>query len=296
MKYLISFFCWSLVFVSCTQTKEQDIISEEQELVRLAGNFSFTEGPTADKMGNVYFTDQPNNKIYKYGVSTGLSEFMEEAGRANGLYYDHNDQLWICADEKNQLRRYSFQEDTTYLMASLKKDSSFNGPNDVWVHTNGQVYFTDPLYQRPYWQEAHDTLAFQGLYMLAKNGELTLLDSLLVQPNGIVGDSKKNQLYVADIGDGKTYRYTIGQDGVLKDKTLFIGKGSDGMTLDNKGNLYITGEGVDVYNPNGKLIKHIEVPENWTANICFGGTENNELFITASKGLYSIKTLVEGVK
>ncbi len=76
---------------------------------------------------------------------------------------------------------------------------------------------------------------------------------------------------------------------------LFAEQGSDGMTIDNLGNIYLTGNGVTVYSPEGKKIEHITIPEDWTANICFGGKDRNILFITASKSVYTLPMKVKGV-
>jgi gluconolactonase len=111
-----------------------------------------------------------------------------------------------------------------------------------------------------------------------------------------VGTTDGKHLYVADMGDWKTYRYDINKDGTLSNKKLFANEASDGMTIDNRGNIYLTGNGVIVYDKSGKKIAHIDVPEKWTANICFGGKDRNTLFITASKSVYTIKTLVKGVE
>jgi gluconolactonase len=118
----------------------------------------------------------------------------------------------------------------------------------------------------------------------------------LVKPNGIVGTPDGQTLYVADIMAGKTYKYHIKPDGGLSDKQLFVNQGSDGMTLDNQGNVYLTGKGVTVYNPRGEKILHIPITDKWTANVCFGGKDRSILFITASESVYTLKTLVKGVE
>ena len=118
----------------------------------------------------------------------------------------------------------------------------------------------------------------------------------LEQPNGIIGTPDGRTLYVADIRAGKTYAYDIRPDGSLARKRLFCGMGSDGMTIDNEGNVYLTGRGVTVFDRTGKQIDHIDVPERWTANVCFGGPERDHLFITASKSLYRIRMRVRGVR
>lgn len=123
---------------------------------------------------------------------------------------------------------------------------------------------------------------------------MTFLSDDLKQPNGITGTPDGKKLYVADIGAGKTYSYSIQPDGTLTDKKLFCEMGSDGMTIDAEGNIYLTGKGVTVFNASGKKIEHMPVNEGWTANVCFGGSDHRTLFITASKGFYSIDMRVKG--
>ncbi len=117
----------------------------------------------------------------------------------------------------------------------------------------------------------------------------------LEKPNGIIGTPDGKTLYVADIGAGKTYRYDIAPGGDLTRKTLVATHGSDGMTLDSEGNLYLTGDGVAVIDPTGRQIEHIQVPnERWTANVSFCGKDRQTLFITASTSLYRVRMRVKG--
>ncbi len=281
------------LFFGCNQQSKMPV-SENTELVKIADGFDFTEGPAADSSGNVYFTDQPNNRIYKYAIDGELSVFTDSSGRSNGLYIDHHQNLWACADGKNQLWKVSLNGGKEIIL-NPSGDVAFNGPNDVWVHQNGDLFFTDPIYQRPYWENEHDTVGHQSVYLL-KSGRLILLDSTLVQANGLIGNSEENLLFVADIGADKTYRYKINKEGMLVDKKLFVSQGSDGMTLDSEGNLYLTGNGVDIYDKKGNFLQHLDIPEDWTANICFGGENFDQLFITASRSLYNVKTNVKTVR
>ncbi|SMG52169.1 gluconolactonase [Marivirga sericea] len=286
-------FLTAFLVYGCNQQHKLPI-SENEEIVKVAKGFAFTEGPTADHLGNIYFTDQPNNLIYKYGVDGELLIFTDSAGRANGLYIDQNQKLWACADGENQLWKFSLDGQREVVL-NPSGEVKFNGPNDVWVHQNGNLYFTDPIYQRPYWENKHDTVGHQSIYLL-KDGKPILLDSTLVQANGVVGHSEKKLLFVADIGADKTYRYAIDEEGMLQDKTLFVAQGSDGMTIDSNGNLYLTGKGVDVFDENGNFLQHLDIPENWTANVSFGGSNFDQLYITASKSLYRVKTKVKAVR
>lgn len=261
----------------------------------IAKQFSFTEGPTADKKGNVYFTDQPNDKIWKYDTEGRLSLFMDKTGRSNGMYFDKKGNLISCADERNELWAINKSKQSTVLLSDFH-GQLFNGPNDVWVHPEGGMYFTDPLYKRPWWKREGQRLPKEWVYYLPKNKtEAVVVDSTITKPNGIIGTPDGKTLYVADIGASKTYKYTINKDGTLSNRQLFAEMGSDGMTIDNEGNIYLTGNGVTVYNEDGQKVEHIEIPEKWSANVCFGGKNKDELFVTASQAVYTVKMKVHGV-
>jgi gluconolactonase len=271
-----------------------DLIAPDAKLEKLAEGFSFTEGPTSDAQGNVYFTDQPNDRILKWSAAGGLSTFLQPAGRANGMCFDRHGTLFACADEKNELWTLDAKGQKTVLFSQYE-GKNLNGPNDVWVHPEGGLYFTDPFYKRAWW--THDKMPQEGqhVYFAAKDSKAPVrVVNDLEQPNGIVGSPDGKRLYVADIRARKTYRFDIQPDGRLENKTLFCELGSDGMTLDSQGNLYLTGRGVTVFNSAGKQIEKIDVAESWTANVCFGGADRKTLFITASKGLYGLRMNVAG--
>ncbi|MEJ7767727.1 MAG: SMP-30/gluconolactonase/LRE family protein, partial [Chitinophagaceae bacterium] len=272
------------------------LISKGSELQLVSKQFAFTEGPAADRSGNVYFTDQPNNKIWKYGIDGTLSVFMDTAGRANGLYFDKKGNLVACADELNQLWSITPKGAVTVLVKDFE-GQRLNGPNDLWIGPKGNIYITDPYYQRPYWDRKSPEIKGDKVYYLPRGKKkLKMVADSLIKPNGIIGTPDGKYLYVSDLNANKTYRFRINKNGTLKEKTLFISKGSDGMAIDSNGNIYITGNGVAVYNPAGELIEQIDVPEKWTANVCFGGINKNELFITASKAIYKINLNVRGAE
>jgi gluconolactonase len=171
-----------------------------------------------------------------------------------------------------------------------------NGPNDVWVHPKGGIYFTDPMYKRPWWNRAGERVTVERVYYLPKNSKEPIpVDSTIKKPNGIIGSPDGNSLYVADIGDNKIYKYQIEKNGSLSKRQLFADMGADGMTTDKEGNIYLAGNGVTVFNKEGKKIDHIDIPEKWSANVCIGGKNRNELFITASQAVYIVPLKVKGV-
>ena len=280
-----------------TQEK-RNVIAQGAEVKLLADGFRFTEGPAVDKDGNVYFTDQPNNRIFQWSAdSEKLSVFSENTGRANGLYFDEKGQLLSCSDKENELWKFDMNGGHIVVVTDFE-GKKLNGPNDLWVAPNGGIYFTDPLYKRDYWTRASEMQQDgEHVYYLSPDyTKLTKVAAYLEKPNGIVGSPDGKLLYVADIKAGKTYVYEIRPDATPANKKLFAAMGSDGMTVDSEGNVYLTGKGVTVFSPEGEKIVHIPVEAGWTANACFGGKDMKTLFITASECLYSLKMNVAGVR
>jgi gluconolactonase len=272
----------------------QSVVAEGAVLRKLAGGFAFTEGPTSDAAGNVFFTDQPNNRILKWSVAGGLSTFLQPAGRANGMYFDARGYLLACADEATEL--WSIAPDGTHaVLASQYGGLPMNGPNDVWIHPGGAIYATDPFYARPWWTRTTRPQEGEHVYRLSADRKAwARVATDLVKPNGIIGSPDGRTLFVADIGADKTYAYDILPDGRLANRRERCPAGSDGMTLDAEGRLYLTGHGVSVCEPDGRISERIAVPEAWTANASFGGPAHTTLFITASTGLYAIDLRVKG--
>jgi gluconolactonase len=273
------------------------IIAPGAKVQKLADGFKFTEGPAVDSQGNVFFTDQPNDRICKWTVDGKLEGVMKPCGRSNGLYFDRNGSLLACADMDNELWSIDRNGKATVLVKDYK-GKKLNGPNDLWEDPKGGIYFTDPLYKRNYWTRdpAMQQDGQHVYYLKPDRKTLIRVTEDLVQPNGIIGTPDGKYLYVADIGDKKTYRYRMNSDGTLSDKTLFCSMGSDGMTIDNEGNVYLTGRGVTVFNPAGEQIEHIPIDAGWTANVTFGGKDRHTLFMTSQTSLYALRMRVKGVK
>lgn len=297
MKNIFRIGCVGLVLavVNCKSVNNSNMFYEDLKPERLSDKFSFTEGPSADKEGNVYFTDQPNDKIYYWDWKTNkIAEFMDNTGRANGTHFDKDDNLITCSDNKGEIWKISKDKKVEVLLTDFE-GKRLNGPNDIWNDGNGGMYFTDPLYERDYWVDFKQEIPQKNLYYRSKEGKVKIIETF-TQPNGIIGSEKSKKLYVSDIDGGKTYVYDILGEGKLSEKKLFCEMGSDGMALDIHGNLYLTGDGVHIFNQEGNKIKHIPIDEDWTGNVTFGGENHNILFITASKSVYILPTKTKGTK
>ncbi|MEO1013485.1 MAG: SMP-30/gluconolactonase/LRE family protein [Bacteroidota bacterium] len=293
-KALILIICLT-VLSSCHAQK--GIIADGAELTLVAEEYSFTEGPAMAPNGDVYFTDQPNDRILKWDTrQNSVETYLQPSGRSNGLYFDNDGNLLSCADEKNELWRIDAQKKVTVLVSDFE-EKKLGGPNDLWVDPQGGIYFTDPFYKRSWWTHTEPEIAERRVYYLSPDKkELKIVARDFVMPNGIIGTADGKTLYVADIGDKKTYIYTVQKEGTLTNRRLFCELGSDGMTLDHKGNVYLTGDGVTVFNAKGEQVQHIPVPEKWTANVTFGGPDQDILFITAMDSVYTLEMVVHGVR
>ena len=301
---LLMTLCWSDALraaetpkeAAITDNPDHPIVAEGARVQLLGDGFKFTEGPASDSEGNVYFTDQPNDRIMRWSVDGRMTTFMQPCGRANGTYFDRAGNLLACADEKNQLWSISPDKKVTVLVENFK-GKLLNGPNDLWIHPKGGLYFTDPFYKRDYWKRGPKEQDGEHVYFLAADRKTCVrVAEDLKQPNGIIGTPDGLKLYVADIGAGKTYVYDIQADGTLAGKKLFAEMGSDGMTMDTEGNIYVTGKGVTVFNPAGQKIAHIPINKGWTANVTFGGKDHKTLFITAMDSVFGVQMRVAGVR
>lgn len=293
----------AFALISCTnksaenKAQEVDVLQKSfvvSELEKLSGDFSFTEGPTVDAQGNVYFTDIPNQLILIWTLDNKLDTFRINSGRANGLYVDKDQKLLICESEKGQIASTNISNGDYKVIAAEYNGKRFNEPNDLWPDGKGGIYFTDPKYGN------EDELPQDGMHVYYITPDHTSVIRVIddfEKPNGLIGTPDGKTLYVTDAQAGKTFRYDVQDDGSLANKTLFVEFGCDGMTIDKDGNVYLTTNGkqaIDIFSPSGELLESIPVPES-PSNICFSGPDRNQLFITARSSIYRVELDANGV-
>ncbi len=284
----------------------EDLIDPSTEIVLVADSFQFAEGPVSDKQGNVWFTDIQASRVYIRTVDNQIALFREPSGRANGLKFDGKGNLLACEGAARRVTSTSPEGKVTVL-ADRYRGKKLNSPNDLWVDPQGGIYFTDPRYDaRWIWKEKdrmgekdmnlddREEQEVRGVYYLPPDGSpLLRVAEGFLNPNGVVGTADGKKLYVSDTYKKEIYLFDILEDGSLANRRVFIPEYSDGMTLDERNNVYLTTGGVKIYTPDGKLITTIDLPCK-ASNVCFGGRGHKTLFITARQGLFSLQMKVSG--
>ncbi|MCG8414921.1 MAG: SMP-30/gluconolactonase/LRE family protein [Pseudomonadales bacterium] len=289
--YLFSLTC----LIGANPVSAQDrtsLVAPGAELQVIAEGFEFTEGPVSNAAGDLYFSDIPNNRIHLLSTDGTLSVFRENSGGANGLYFDNEGNLLVCegAQQTNRrITRITLDGDVTVL-ADNWQGKRFNSPNDLWMRPDGGIYFSDPRYFN------YDDMDLDGYYIFfipPEGGPVVRVADDLEKPNGIIGTPNGDRVYISDAD--VTYVYDVNEDGSLSNRQVAADMGSDGMTLDSNGNLYLTRGGVQIYSPEGQKIVTIRTPFAPT-NVTFRGPDKQTLIITgATPELYSLRMNVRGI-
>ena len=289
LKVLVTEFLTAVLLLQLSVRAEEPVVPKHAEVKKLASGFKFVEGPAWDRKGTLYFSDIPNRKIHRWSEKEGVTLFKELEGSCNGLRFDVNGNLLVCQPTGRKVLSISSQGEVA-VVADMHQGKKLNSPNDVWITPSGGIYFTDPRYGKM------DDLQQGGfhVYYIAPGSEKVerVIDDLK-KPNGVVGTADGKKLFLADPGAKKTYAYDIQSDGSLTNRKLAADSGSDGLTVDERGNLYVTGKTIRIYSPEAKIVGEIPLPEG-AANLTFGGPDRKTLFITARTSLYSVKLNVRG--
>lgn len=278
---------------STAEFEISDLVAAGASVTKLSDGFVFTEGPAVDTDGNVYFSDVRTSKAYKWSVDGELTTFREQSGGSNGMHFDQSGNLLVCESGERRITRVSMDGSVTVLADSYD-GKKLNSPNDIWPDPKGGIYFSDPRFRD---QTGVEQDGYHVYYIPSDGTPVQRVVDNLEAPNGVLGTADGSKLYVADhgpeTGSEMTYIYDIQPDGSLANRQLAAPQGSDGMTLDEHGNLYLTSEGIDIYSQSGEKIVSIEIPERPT-NVVFGGADRQTLFITARTSIYSLKMMVRG--
>jgi sugar lactone lactonase YvrE len=292
-----------------------ELLASSEE-TRLCTGFGFTEGPVWIASDDcLVFSDIPGNRTHRWRPGSDVAEvYREPSGHGNGITLDRSGRLVICEHSGRRVSRSAYvasgSDGPAETLVGAYEGQTFNSPNDVVVHSSGAIYFTDPTYglrparpgREPFGVPAEQEIAFQGVYRVAPDGELSLLVSDFNQPNGLAFSPDESVLYIGDSGDSLIRRFEVASDGSIGGGELFVDMRGidrpgvpDGMKVDSDGRLWTTGAGgVWVIEADGTVLGTFETAEH-AANLTFGGAEFSTLFLTASTSVYSVETNVRGV-
>jgi gluconolactonase len=286
-----------------------ELVDEDAELERLGTGFTFTEGPLWHPDGYLLFSDMPGDVRRRWDEENGVQEVANPSNKGNGMTWDLDGRLLVCEHVTSSVVRMDPDGEGggREVLATHYDGKELNSPNDVVVKSDGAIYFTDPTYGRMpgFGIEREQDLDFQGVYRIPPGGgDLQLLIDDFVQPNGLCFTADEKTLYINDTDRAHIRAFDVQDDGTIANGRVVaegIGSGDlaigdlvDGMKLDERGNIYVTGPGgVCVFDPEGSQLGTIEVPEN-VGNINWGGPDWTWLFIAASTSMYRIKCNVSG--
>lgn len=272
------------------------LLDRNPKFDKVTNGFKFTEGPAWDDRGFLYVSDEPQNKLYRV-FPDGRKELVLEIGDPDGNTFDRQHRLITCSSVLRAL--LEVKPDGQYkVLIDRFEGKKLNTPNDVVLGPDGALYFTDPTLDLP--KTEKQELPFQGVYRLGNDGSLRLLIKDLNQPNGLAFSPNGKRLYVDDSRTKQIHVYDVGPNFEMKNGRVFGREqgtargGPDGMRVDTKGNLYVTGPGgLWVWAPDGTHLGTILLPET-AANLAWGDADKRTLYITASTSVYRLRTKARG--
>lgn len=274
-------------------------IWNQTEIKKLHTGFKFTEGPALDAEGSVYFTDIPNDRIHKVDTTGKLSTFLENSKKCNGLMVDSAGQIIACQGGEGRIIAIDPKTKAITGVATTFNNKPFNAPNDLVLSREGGVYFTDPKFGEG--EAAQDKMS---VYYV-KAGIVSRLIDNLQRPNGVLLSPDESHLYVLPSGQPEVMVYPIISPGVLGESRVLCKlesadpakpRGGDGLTVDYRGNLYLTAPGlkaIQVVTSQGKMLGLIYFPEA-PSNCTFGGKDLRTLFVTAQTSIYTTQMELVG--
>jgi gluconolactonase len=290
---------------------------ERRDVEVVAEGFEFTEGPVWSPDRALLFSSPNTNSIYRLDPELGrVTLFRPKSGYtgvdigrylqpgSNGLTFDPAGRLVMCQHGNRRVLRVNPHGDTT-VIADSYDGRRLNSPNDIVCRSDGSVWFTDPPFGRPGMADDPDReLDFSGVFRVATDGEITLIDGLLEGPNGIAFSPDERTLYVGNWDESHkvVVRYELSEAGDVLDRSvLFVmtdapGEDAiDGIKVDVEGNLYVCGPGgIWVISAAGEQLGLIELPEA-PHNLAFGGEDSRDLYVTALTSVYRLRTDLPGI-
>lgn len=267
----------------------------------IVNKLQFSEGPLWLKKENrLIFSDVPANTKYSWKKDEGLTIYEKPSNFSNGNMLDKDGNLITARHDRKIVR--TLADGKTEIIADTYQNKKLNSPNDLTLHKDGSIYFTDPHFGLIGYgpKKAKEEQSHRGIYRLETNGVLTRVAQELAIPNGLSFSPDYKTLYVSNTVDGNIYKYDVIKNGELRNLRLFVvqakpedkGTVGDGLKVDKEGNIYAASAfGISVYSSKGEYLGSVKL-HNSASNLNFGGKDNKTLFITAHDKVYKIKTLI----
>jgi gluconolactonase len=264
----------------------------EVKVDKVAVGHVFTEGPAWSRDGYLVFSDIPNNKILQLEPGTPESTFRSNSNGANGNTFDAQGRLYTCESHLRRVTRTD-KKGKIEVLAEKWQGKRLNAPNDIVVRKDGQIYFTDPAFGN---QEDSRELDFFGVYHISRRGELELVAQPKGRPNGIAVSPTGSVLYVTNSDEHNVRAYDLDRNGAASNERVLVSKIDgvpDGMRVDEKGNLYVAANKIEVYTPEGKPLGSVPLAET-PSNCAFGDADFESLYVTARTSVYRLRLNVKG--
>jgi len=294
--FAVAFLAGTLFAQEKSVTKLGDILDPNVKAVVLGTGYSFSEGPAADAVGNIYFSDGTNDSIHFYAHGRPVEVFVNDCTDANGMMFNRQGELVAVEGGLRRVVAINTLTKEKRVLVNQIDGKEFNEPNDLTFDLENGFYFTDPYYSH----RNQGTTMKEDVYYVSNSGQVSRVSTVCKKPNGIILTADCKTLYVADNGSSNVYRYDVSAPGKLTNETVFVNdaSGSDGMTLDEQGNLYVTcsGNGIRVYDKTGKLIGVIGPEQGvpYASNCVFGGPDFSVLYVTSIDKFLGIPMKVKG--
>jgi gluconolactonase len=262
-------------------------------LDKVATGYAFAEGPAWSPMGFLIFSDIPNNKLLQFMPGVPANVFRENSNGAVGNRFDAQGRLYSCESHTRRVTRTD-KKGKVEILAERWQGKRLNAPNDLAVRKEGDVYFTDPAFGN---QQDSRELDFFGVYHISRKGELEVIAKPKGRPNGIALAPDGRTLYVSNSDERNVRAYDLDKNGgASNERTLISGIEGvpDGICVDEKGDLYLAANQIQVYSPEGKALGMVPTEET-PSNCAFGDPDLGSLYITARTSLYRARLDVKGV-
>jgi gluconolactonase len=269
----------------------QDFSLVKMDLV--AKDFTFTEGPAWNlKEGFLIFSDTPTDRLMKWVPGHPAEVFRKDANGPSGNAFDAEGRLYTCETRTRRVTRTD-KNGAVEVLADKWEGKRLNAPNDIVVSKSGQVYFTDPAFG---WQSDHRELDFYGVYHIPVKGPMKVVAKPAGRPNGIALSPNGRILYVVNSDERNVRAYDVDKNGETSNERVLIAKLEGipgGIRVDEKGNLFVTANGVAIFSPEGKLLHTIEMRQG-PSNCAFGETDLKSLMITAHGSVFRARMEIKG--